>query len=163
MLSKLDPRLRSDTLKNIGGNIGVLLYRSDLQTALDSADRDDLLEGTIEDVFKNAALTREIASMLPEDRKHAQVEPITRSLAYEDPQRAGEFALTVIGHDKQKQRALEELAGDWAYTDPAAAEAFVLRVPPGDLRKAFARRLAERLRTFDLDAAKRVEAQLDTP
>jgi hypothetical protein len=163
MLSKLDPRLRSDLLKAIGRNQGVSLYRSGLQKTLDSADRNDLLEGMIARVSDNPALTREIASQLPEDRKQAQVEAITRSLAYEDPRSAAEFALSVTGHDKQKSRALEELAGDWAYTDPAAAEAFVYRLPPDDIRKTVARRLAERFRTFDPDAAKRMEAQLGTP
>jgi hypothetical protein len=163
MLSKLDPRLRSDLLKAIGRNAGVSLYRSDLHKALDSADRDDLLEGMISDIAQNPALTREIASQLPADRKQAQVEAITRSLAYEDPRSAAEFALNVTGHDKEKRRALESLAGDWAYTAPSAAEAFVYRLPPGDIRKAVARRLAERFRTFDADAAKRMEAQLGTP
>jgi hypothetical protein len=100
---------------------------------------------------------------LPQERQQAQVEAITRSLAYEDPQRAAEFALAVPGHDSQKRRALEELAGDWAYTDPAAAEALLQRLPPGDIRKAVARKLAERFRTFDPDAAQRVQAQSATP
>jgi hypothetical protein len=52
MLSKLDPQLRSEVLKSIGGNMGTLLYRSDLQLALDPADRADLLEGTLRRITK---------------------------------------------------------------------------------------------------------------
>jgi hypothetical protein len=159
VVAQLDPKIRGEVLKQIGAVAGHDWYRRGLYDDLAPADRDSLMGGMMTRSFKDPALTAKVAAELSVEQRKAQVRSITDSLAYDDPQRAAEFARNISGNESGKREALEDLVDNWAYVDPAAAETFVQTLPAGETRDAVARKLSDKLRTFDLDAATRVLAQ----
>jgi hypothetical protein len=167
-IGRLDPAMQVDAWRELGKSEGMKTYEKTLGflSRLTPANREAFTNGLMEESSELTPQTVEqLSGMLSPEQRSKWARNIAQNFSSSDPQKAANFLLALPegGSGSTKGPAAQALVQGWAYTEPASAQAFVAALPAGDTRDRAAGTLARELRSFDLDRATQIAAQVSAP